>query len=107
MLERTQRRATKYIPNFPFLTNVDYNARLQSLYLLPISYWLEYLDMTFFFKITHGMVETSVVPVIYAAQRATRSSSSNTKYDKFYKIWKAYLIATRYRFLKAAHQVAL
>ena len=26
------------------------------------------------------MMETSVVPVIYAAQRATRSSSSNTKY---------------------------
>ena len=36
--------------------------------------------MTFFFKITHGMMETSVVPVIYAAQRATRSSSNNTKY---------------------------
>ena len=80
MLERTQRRATKYILNLPFLTNVDYNTRLQSLYLLPISYWLEYFDMTFFFKITHGMIETSVVPVIYAAQRATRSSSSNTKY---------------------------
>ena len=80
MLERTQKRATKYILNLPFLTNVDYNTRLQSLYLLPISYWLEYLDMTFFFKITHGMIETSVVPVIYAAQRATRSSSSNTKY---------------------------
>ena len=42
--------------------------------------WLEYLHMTFFFKITHGMIETSVVPVIYAEQRATRSSSSNTKY---------------------------
>ena len=28
----------------------------------------------------NGMIETSVVPVIYAAQRATRSSSSNTKY---------------------------
>ena len=63
MLERTQRRATKYILNLPFLTNVDYNTRLQSLYLLPISYWLEYLDMTFSFKITHGMIETSVVPV--------------------------------------------
>ena len=38
MLERTQRRATKYILNLPFLTNVDYNTRLQSLHLLPISY---------------------------------------------------------------------
>ena len=46
MLERTKRRATKYILNLPFLTNIDYNTRLQSLDLLPISYWLEYLDMT-------------------------------------------------------------
>ena len=75
LLERTQRRATKYILNLPFSTDVDYNTRLQSLQLLPISYWHEYLDLTFFFKITHGIIETSVVPVIY---RATRSSSSNT-----------------------------
>ena len=46
MLERTQRRATKYILNLAFLTNIDYNTRLQSLHLLPISYWLEHLDMT-------------------------------------------------------------
>ncbi len=78
LLERTQRRATKYILNLPFSTDVDYNTRLQSLQLLPISYWHEYLDLTFFFKITHGIIETSVVPVIYAAHRATRSSSSNT-----------------------------
>ena len=78
--KNTETRHYKYVLNLPFLTNVDYKTRLQSLHLLPISYWLEYLDMTFFFKITHGMIETSVVPVIYAAQRATRSSSSNTKY---------------------------
>lgn len=78
MLERTQRRATKYILNLPFSTDVDYNTRLRSLHLLPISYWHEYLDLTFFFKITRGMVKTSVVPIAQAQHRTTRSSSRNT-----------------------------
>jgi hypothetical protein len=42
IFERIQRRATKYILNLPFSTDVDYSARLQSLHLLPLSYWHEY-----------------------------------------------------------------
>ena len=68
MLERTQRRTTKYILNLPFLTKVDYNTRLQSLYLLPISYWLEYLDMTFFFKITHCMNPLFLLSLLHKKQ---------------------------------------
>ena len=77
ILERTQRRATKYILNLPFSTDVDYKTRLQSLHLLPVSYWHEYLDLILFFKITHGLVEMSALPVIHVMQRTTRSSSSN------------------------------
>ena len=44
-LERTQRRATKYILNLPFSTTVDYKTRLQSLNLLPVTYWHQYLDL--------------------------------------------------------------
>ena len=78
MLERTQRRATKYILNLPFSTDMNYRTRLHSLHLLPVSYWHEYLDLTLFFKITHGFVETSALPVIRATRRTTRSSSNNS-----------------------------
>jgi hypothetical protein len=59
-LERTQRRATKYILNLPFSSDIDYKSRLQSLHLLPICYWHEYLDL------------------IQSSGRTTRSNSSNT-----------------------------
>ena len=78
-LERTQRRATKYILNLPFSTAVDYKSRLRSLNLLPVSYWHEYLDLILFFKITHGLVTLNpqVSPAIFATRRTTRSTSSN------------------------------
>ena len=77
-LERTQRRATKYILNLPFSSDIDYKSRLQSLHLLPICYWHEYLDLILFFKITHGLLKTSASPVIQSSRRTTRSNSSNT-----------------------------
>jgi hypothetical protein len=77
-LERTQRRATKYILNLPFSSDIDYKSRLQSLHLLPICYWHEYLDLILFFKITHGLLKTSASPVIQSSRRTTRSNPSNT-----------------------------
>ena len=50
-IEKVQRRATKYIPNLRFVTNVSYTARLLQLDLLPVSYWHEYLDLIFLYKI--------------------------------------------------------
>ena len=55
-LERPQRRATKYILSLPFACSVSCTSRLQSLHLLPICYWHEYLDMVYFFKVIHGLV---------------------------------------------------
>ena len=78
MLGRTQRRETKYILNLPFSTDIDYGTRLRFLQLLPVSYWHEYVDLTLFFKITHGFVESSALPVIRVTRRTTRSSSNNS-----------------------------
>ena len=77
-LERIQRRATKYILNLPFSTDMDYNSRLQSLYMIPICYWHEYLDMVLFFKVTHNLVnlKPSVLPVVRIS-RPTRASTGN------------------------------
>ena len=48
----------------PYSSNISYKSRLQTLNLIPIFYWHELLDLTFFFKLTHGLVNvnSSVVP---------------------------------------------
>ena len=47
-IERTQRRATKYILKLPFFSPIFYRERLRSLKLLPITYWHEYQDIWYF-----------------------------------------------------------
>ena len=61
-LERVQRRATKYILDLPFICDQTetYRDRLTKLNLLPISYWHEFLDMIFFFKVVTGIVRVSL-----------------------------------------------
>ena len=76
-LERVQRRATKYILDLPFICDQTYGDRLMNLNLLPISYWHEFLDMIFFFKVVTGTVRVSpsVLPQVLVT-RATRSNSN-------------------------------
>ena len=78
-LERIQRRATKFILKLPYSSNISYKSRLQTLNLIPIFYWHELLDLTFFFKLTHGLVNvnSSVLPEVRKYSRRTRSSTSN------------------------------
>ena len=61
-LERVQRRATKHILDLPFSCDQTYGDRLMNLNLLPISYWHEFLDMIFFFKVLTGTVR--VIPSV-------------------------------------------
>ena len=71
-LERVQRRATKYILDLPFICDQTYGDELMNLNLLPISYWHEFLDMIFLFKVVTGTVRVSPsVP-----SRTTRSNSN-------------------------------
>lgn len=84
LTERIQRRATKFILDLPFLCDPTYKERLQSLSLLPICYWHEYLDLTFFFKAIIGLVEVNkdVLPEIRPA--GSTRSSSNPNICKFH-----------------------
>ena len=80
-LERTQRRATKYILNLPFSIDIEYKTRLQSLNLLPLCYWHEYLDLILFFKITKGLVFSRLRPQpVSSSRRITQSTSNSVKY---------------------------
>ena len=74
-LERVQRRATKYILDLPFICDQTYGDRLMNLNLLPISYWHEFLDMIFFFKVVTGTVRVS--PSVLPQVLVTRTTSSN------------------------------
>jgi hypothetical protein len=81
-VERTQRRATKFILELPFSSTMDYTTRLQALSLLPICYWHQYLDMVLFYKITHGLVHinASLLPTIRTSRQTRSSTSTSTKY---------------------------
>ena len=67
--------------NLPFTTSVCYNTRLQTLHLLPICYWHEFLDMVHFFKAVSGFTSSSFRMHIKTT-KCTRSSS-NTKGVKY------------------------
>ena len=80
-LESIQKRATKFILHLLFSTSIDYRTQLQSLKLLPITYWLEVLDMIFFYQATHNLVSLngSVLPVKRVA-RTTRYTNTAIKF---------------------------
>ena len=54
LVENIQRRATRFILRN---SNLCYKACLIKLKLLPLSYWLEYLELAFFFKCLHGLID--------------------------------------------------
>jgi hypothetical protein len=56
-LESVQRRATKYILQ-DFTSS--YTNRLKKLNLLPISYWFEIKDITFFYKCKAGYYDLTL-----------------------------------------------
>ena len=94
-LERIQRRATKFMLKLPYSSNISYKSRLQTLNLIPICYWHELLDLTFFFfKLTHGLVNvnSSVLPEVRKYGRRARSSTSSVNK---YIIKKCKLLRTR------------
>ena len=77
-IEKVQRRATKYILNLGFVTSVSYTARLLQLDILPVSYWHEYLDLVFLYKIinNHTYIDKSHLPII-AKSGFTRNNTNN------------------------------
>ena len=73
-----QRRATKYILNLGFLTDVSYESRLKDLDMLPMTYWHEYLDLILLYKIlnNHAFIDVSARPTI-SATGITRGQSND------------------------------
>ena len=63
----------------PYSSNISHKSRLQTLKLIPICYWHELLDVTFFSKLTPGLVNVncSVLRDVRKYGRRTRSSTSN------------------------------
>ena len=55
LVEKVQRRASCFI--LKNSSNLSYKDCLIKLKLLPLNYWLEYLDLVFFFKCLHGHVD--------------------------------------------------
>ena len=49
----------------PYSSNISYKSRLQTLNLIPICYWHELLDLTFFFKSTHGLVKYGICRCVF------------------------------------------
>ena len=52
--------------------NISYKSRFQTLNLIPFCYWHELLDLTLFFKLTHGLErDSSVLPEVRKYGRHT------------------------------------
>ena len=78
-IENVQRRATKYILNLGFTTNVSYITRLHQLELLPITYWHEYLDMVLLYKLINNYtyIDESALPIIAESGKTRRETNEN------------------------------
>ena len=76
-VEKVQRRATKYILNLGFITDISYKTRLLQLDILPVSYWHEYLDLVFLYKIINNLtyIDERALPIM-AGSGTTRSESN-------------------------------
>ena len=71
-VESVQRRATRFICKN---SELSYRERLRKLNLLQINYWLELLDLVFFFKCMHGLVKLYISNFVSFNQGRTRRSA--------------------------------
>ena len=73
-VESIQRRATRFICNkSPDLT---YRDRLIKLNLLPLNYWLEYLDLVFFYKCKSNEIVIDLNNYVNFCSGRTRRAST-------------------------------
>ena len=79
LMERVQRRATKFLLNLPFRTNVPYREWLQRLDILPITYWHEIQDLTLFSQILRGDVFITTECLVKVKQPARTTHQHNSQ----------------------------
>ena len=80
LVENTQRRATKFICKSD---TFSYKDRLLRLRLLPLNYWLEYLDLVFFFKCKSGDINLNIHNYIQYCKSKYRRGSSGIYLSKY------------------------
>ena len=73
IIERIQRRATKYILSLPYRPGISYKNRLTLTGLIPLCYWHEYLDLVYTYKSIVNSSDTSFK--IFQPVRVTRRSA--------------------------------
>ena len=73
IIERIQRRATKYILSLPYRTGISYKNRLTLTGLFPLCYWHEYLDLVYTYKSIVNSSDTNFK--IFQPIRVTRRSA--------------------------------
>ena len=72
-VENIQRRATRFICKN---SELSYKDRLLNLNLLPINYWLEYLDLLFLYKCIYGIIDINLDNFAqFCSGRSRRGSS--------------------------------
>ena len=66
LLERVQRRASKYIlaPGGACFADLSYRDRLIKLDLILVSYCFEYLDLVFFYKCRNGLFDLDILKYV-------------------------------------------
>lgn len=77
LLERVQRRATKYILND---YTSDYKIRLSKIGLIPLCYYFEIIDLCFFYKCIHGFYNlnlSNLIPFRDISVSITRSGQDS------------------------------
>ena len=75
IIERVQRRATKYILSLPYRTDISYKERLRLTELIPLCYWHEYLDLVYTYKSIVNNTDTQFK--ISKPIRVTRRTASS------------------------------
>ena len=75
IIERVQRRATKYILSLPYRTDISYKERLRLTELIPLCYWHEYLDLVYTYKSIVNNTDTQFK--ISKPMRVTRRTASS------------------------------
>ena len=86
-----QRRATRFI--LKNSSKLSYKDRLIKLKLLPLHYWLEYLDLVLFFKCVHGHIDLTRSFNYYLSFVASQTRRAWSGLNL--KISKGYFEATR------------
>ena len=101
MMERVQRRASKFLLNLPFRTKIPYQTRLLKLGLLPLTYWLEILDLVLYFRILKGEIFLDNNGLVQIKQRTRISRHNNLQSGVLVEIPRAKTVSFQNSFLSA------